>query len=140
MRKIVASGGLNDHSGRVEGDETVRALAGLGVPAGDIFGENKATNTLENVLFSREIIDHQIGLDNVGSIVGAVKNFHARRALMTLKRHMPPRIRLKVSAYRSAHYDFDKDDWNQTEFGREKVLGELRKIERYKIKGDIAEL
>ena len=59
---------------------------------------------------------------------------------MTLKKHMPPHICLKSSAYQSQHYDFNANDWYKSEYGRQKVQGELEKITRYLEKGDIAEL
>jgi uncharacterized SAM-binding protein YcdF (DUF218 family) len=140
VRKIIVSGGPNKHSGYIEGDEMEKELEKLGVPAKDILIENKATSTLENVLFSREIIDREIGFENVGTIVAVVKNFHARRALMTLKKNMPPHVRLKASTYQLRKYDFDAENWHQSQLGRQKVQGELDKIEKYLKKGDIAEL
>jgi hypothetical protein len=37
-------------------------------------------------------------------------------------------------------YNITKDKWHLSEIGRDKVLGELEKIELYLTKGDLAEL
>lgn len=140
VKKIIVSGGSNEHTGFVEGEEMGKELEKLGIPERDILVENRAMNTLENVLFSKDIIERKVGLENIKTIVAVVKNFHSRRALMTLKKHMPSHIRLKSSAYQSRYYDFNANDWYTSEQGRQKVQGELEKIQKYLKKGDIAEL
>lgn len=140
VRKVLVSGGPNEHSGYVEGDEMALSLEDLGIPKRDILIENKAMNTLENVVFSKDILDRAIGLKDVKTIVAVVKNFHARRALMTLKKHMPPHIVLKASAYRLERQGFNRRNWHESEYGRRRVQEELEKIAKYLEKGDIAEL
>lgn len=135
--KIIVSGGANPKSGVVEGDLMAKELKKVGVPEIDILRENRSRNTLENVLFSKEIIEREIGLKNIHTIVAVVKNFHARRALMTLRKHMPSHIQLRASAYVSLYYNFSKDNWWKSSFGKEQVLGEVKKIEAYLAKGDI---
>ena len=115
-------------------------LRKLGVPSKDVLIENRSTNILENVLFSKEVIDKELGLQNVHVVTAVVKNYHARRALMTLRKQMPRSTQLKSAAYTSAHYPFTKDNWNDIESGREKVMEEVEKIEKYLAKGDLAEL
>jgi len=61
-----------------------------------------------------------------------------RRAMMTLKKHFPKSVQ-----FLPAPYDilgFDKDNWDDTANGQEKVMGEWRKIKEYLAKGDIEEL
>ena len=138
--KVIVSQGANPSTGVVEGDLMAEELAKLGVPSNDILIENKAKNTLDNVLFSKEIIDKKIGLQNIHTLVAVVRNFHARRALMTLKKHFPQQIKVKVLAYESKYYPFTKDNWSKTDVGREVVMGEVKKIQKYLAKGDLAEL
>lgn len=138
--KIIVSGGKNEKTGIVEGDYMAKELNKLGVPAKDVLIENKSTNTLENVLFSRDIIEQEIGLENISTIVAVVKNYHARRSLMTLRKHLPMSIRLKSAPYKSPFYDFTGENWMDTDVGNENVLGEVEKIRTYLAKGDIAEL
>ena len=138
--KIILSGGFNEQYEVVEADEMLKELITLGIPRECVLIENRSTNTLENVLFSIETIEEKMGLKNIKSIVAIVKNYHARRALMTLKKHLPETIKLFSAPYFSAHYAFTKNNWFETDAGKEKVLEEVRKIDSYLKKGDIAEL
>ncbi len=138
--KIVFSGGYNEKSGVVEGQIMAEEAIKLGVPSKDILIENRSRNTLENVLFSIDIIDKEIGLKNIESIIAVVKNYHARRVLMTLKKHIPPHIQLKATAYTSEFYPFTKENWYKSDLGKKKVFEEIEKINTYLAKEDIAEL
>ena len=109
-----------------------------GVRSQDIIIEDKSTNTLENVLFSKNILEKEIGLINIKSIDAVVKNYHSRRALMTLKKHLPKGIKLKSCPYDV--YNFTSKNWFLCEKGKEKVHEEFNKIMRYLKKGDIEEL
>lgn len=138
--KILVSGGVNRHTGIVEGDLMGKEMENLGIPPADILIENKATNTLENVTFSLPIIDRALGLDSIKVITAVVKNFHARRALMTLRKQMPEGTILKSAVYISPIRNFTKDNWHESELGRRTVMEEVRKIQEYLKNGSIAEL
>jgi len=49
-------------------------------------------------------------------------------------------VQLKAAAYDAAYYDFTRSNWFETEVGRQKVLGEVRKINEYFSLGYLAEL
>lgn len=138
--KIIFSGGFNKKYGIIEGEAMAKQAVKLGVNKKDILIENKSTNTLENDLFSIQIIDSEIGLQNVKIITAVVKNYHARRALMTLRKHIPKGIRLLAAAYDSEYYPFTKTNWHVTIAGRQQVIEEIEKIKTYLAKGDLAEL
>lgn len=136
--KILVSGGKNRENGRNEAEEMAVNLIDLGVATDDIIVEDKSTNTLENVLFSRPIIEEEIGFQNVRRLLVVVKNYHSRRAVMTLKRHFPQGVEFLPLAYDLL--GITRDNWHQSEIGRKKVEGEMERIEKYLAKGDIAEL
>lgn len=138
--KIIVSGGINNETGIIEGDFMAKELVTMGVPVEDILIENKATNTLENVVFSMLIIERILGLNNIKVITAVVKNFHSRRALMTLRRNIPNGIILKSAEYVSPFFNFTKNDWFQSDSGREKVFEEIEKIKKYLAKGDLIEI
>ncbi len=138
--KMIFSGGINEKSGVVEGEAMAEEAIKLGVIRSDVLIENRSTNTLENVLFSLEVIDKELGLQNIKVITAVVKNYHARRALMTLRKHIPPHIRLKAAAYTSDYYPFNAENWMESDLGKEKVFEEVEKIKIYLAKGDLAEL
>lgn len=138
--KIIFSGGINKNTEMTEGVAMAEEAIELGIRREDILIEDKSTNTLENVIFSLKIIDKEIGLYNINTITAVVKNYHARRSLMTLRRYTPAHIQFKVAAYISPYYDFSKDNWLLSDLGKEKVLEEMKKIKIYLDKGDLTEL
>ena len=136
--KILVSGGINRATGENEAKEMSDKLIKLGVKMDDIILENESTNSLENVLFSKQIIDKKIGLNKIKKIIAVVKHYHSRRALMTLKKHLPKTIKLIPVTYEI--YGFTIDNWFNNEIGGKKVLNEWNKIPEYLAKGDIEEL
>lgn len=135
---VLVSGGINRMTEENEAHRIKGELAGLGVNSEDIFLEDESTNSLENALFSRDRIDALWGLGNIRRIAAVVKHYHSRRALMTLRKHFPEHIELVPFTYEV--YGFTKHNWHESEKGREKVLGEWKKIHAYLDKGDIAEI
>jgi hypothetical protein len=80
-----------------------------------------------------------MGLEKIHSLVAICANFHARRVCMTLKKHMPEHIKIKVSPYDPSFVNITKENWNVTEIGRKFVNDEIEKITKYLAKGDIVE-
>lgn len=138
--KILFTGGVNDFTHENEADVSLIEATKAGVPESDILIENKATNTMENVVFSMKIIDEKIGLENIKSITAVVKNFHARRALMTLRKFLPKHIEIRSHAYTSVMFPFTKHNWHEQEDWKKLVLGEVEKIKNYTQKGHLAEI
>ncbi|MBU0625338.1 YdcF family protein [Patescibacteria group bacterium] len=138
VKRILISGGINRHTGRNEAQDMAAALIGLGVVAEHLILEDKSTNSLENVLFSRSVIEQVLGWADIKRIAVICKHYHSRRALMTLKKHFLDRVELFAITYDVL--GFNRNDWSVSEVGREKVLAEWEKIPRYLARGDIAEL
>jgi len=138
VNKILISGGVNRVTSENEALKMSRKLIDLGVKQQDIILEDKSTNSLENVLFSKKVIDEKFGFNNIKKIIAIVKHYHSRRALMTLKRYFPKNIELIPVTYKI--YGFTKDNWFENDIGKEKVIGEFEKISKYLDKGDIEEL
>jgi uncharacterized SAM-binding protein YcdF (DUF218 family) len=136
--KILVSGGINRVTGENEAKEMSDKLIKLGVKRDYIILENESTNSLENVLFSKQVIDKKIGFNKIKKIIAVVKHYHSRRALMTLKKHFPKTVELIPVTYEV--YGFTTDNWFNNETGKEKVLNEWNEIPKYLAKGDIEEL
>ncbi|MFC1638746.1 YdcF family protein [Patescibacteria group bacterium] len=136
--RLLLSGGANRHTGVVEADWMAAELEVLGVPPDRLLLENRSTNSLENVMFSRDLVAERLAPDAVRSILVIAKHFHVRRAMMTLKRHFPAGTALRAFPYEVL--GFTRDNWHESEVGREKVLAEWKKIPKYFAKGDIEEL
>ena len=97
-----------------------------GVPGEDVIKEERATNTYENAIFSKELL-LEMGLDIKSAII-CPQAFHARRALMTYS-HLFPDTKLYVVPTNTQN--ITADNWYNTERGRQVVLGELRKCGEY---------
>ena len=136
--KIIFSGGVNRHTGLNESRKMAEGALLSGVHHDDILIEDCSTNTLENVLFSRKILDEHVGLSNIKSVIAIVKHFHSRRCLMTLKKHLPGHISVRACPY--PILGFTHEDWHSMKTGRKMVLGEVKKIKKYLRKGDLQEL
>jgi uncharacterized SAM-binding protein YcdF (DUF218 family) len=135
---LLLSGGANRHTGVVEAHDMAERLERLGVPRDSLLLEDRSANSLENVVFSRDLIAETLGLDRVRSVLVVAKHYHMRRAVMTLKRHFPDDTKFRPFPYEVL--GFTRDNWLDVEAGREKVLSEWEKIPKYLAKGDLAEL
>ena len=107
-----------------------------GVPESAILLETRASNTLENFIFSRPIIAKEIGWANVRSVAIAGKPFHMRRALMTARMHWPAHLRFIMLPSNDPD-DVPADSWWQSDTGRKIVLSELSAIGSYALQGHI---
>jgi uncharacterized SAM-binding protein YcdF (DUF218 family) len=122
-------------NGQSESGYVRRLLHHHDVPDSAILVEAAATNTGENVRYSMPILDEQLGLSNVRSVIAVGKLAAARRYLMTIERWMPGR-RLMSSPV-SGH-NWPKSRWDEHPALREAVLEEWGKIPDYLRRGFIA--
>lgn len=100
--------------------------------------EDESANTLENVLFALPAIDRRVDIGSIESVVVVTKWYHCRRAMMTLKRHLPAAIRYYAVTYEPR--GMERSDWWQSEVGRGRVLKERECISKYLAAGDIGEI
>lgn len=118
---------------RVYSDHALAA----GIPERHILIEPNARNTLENFTFSKALIDREIGWKTVSRIAICCKPLHARRAYMTARKQIPGHVELLVIPPTN-HADIQPSNWQKTERGRTRVMGELSRIAEYTLKGDIS--
>jgi uncharacterized SAM-binding protein YcdF (DUF218 family) len=133
---LIVSGGLTPGSDFTECEVIKGELTSKGVPANIILEEHRATNTGENVVFSLPIIDAQLGLRNIRSVICLGNFWTARRYPMTLHRHWPAVEKMLVVVN---HYATPKELWHTDPELSARVISEWNKIEPYKAKGFIAE-
>lgn len=91
-----------------------------GVSPKSLLREDASTYTKENAFFSKKVIDAH-GL-KVNKALICCKSFHARRALMYYKWAFPE-TDFKIIPVDTD--DVNKDNWYKTEYGIERVMGEL---------------
>ena len=111
---------------RTEAEFLASVLIKNGVPEENVIKEERATNTYENAIYSKELL-RDMGFDIKSAII-CPQAFHARRALMTYS-HLFPDTKLYVVPTNTQN--ITSDNWYNTERGRQVVLGELRKCGEY---------
>lgn len=133
---VLISGGVSIKTGKFPGprskaeiynkqyeteyDFFVDVLLKNGVPESAFYGENKSSFTKENALFAREVVSsNQL---KISKAILICKSFHARRSLMFYQMAFPD-VHFFVSPVPS--YDITKDNWYKTDYGIQRVMGEL---------------
>ena len=132
---VIMSGGLGNLTKNMWTDTEADKFAAIaiqkGVPADNILIENRSTNTGENILFTRQLLE-QKGLDPESFIV-VQKPYMERRAYATFKKHWPDKKLLVTSP----QMPFDK--YATEDIPLEKVInimtGDLQRIKLYPAKG-----
>lgn len=137
-RYILLTGGENRVSGFNEAEAHLAILLDHKIPTGQIIVENHSTNTLENVLFARDLLMKKFSVKNITRIIVLAKWYHCRRAIMTLTKHFPPGIRYFAYGYEPPGAPLT--GWHNKPESRKRVLKEYNNIPIYLAKGDIAEI
>lgn len=133
---VLLSGGATMEQRDTEAEVLLKLLLARGVNRQQVWLEQKAQNTLENVTFSRGLIQKQSQSVSTISILGKISSM--RRYAMTVKRNWPE-VQL-VSGYPVNIFKVGREDWAKDEEFRSRVLGELDRIVRYTQEGDIEEI
>ena len=136
FRRAIVSGGITPGSQLSECAVIKPLMLQGGVPADVILEEHRATNTGENVIFSLPVIEMQLGLNNVRSVICLGNLWTSRRYPMTLHRHWPEPEKMLMVVN---HYETPDALWHTDSELCARVLGEWEKIEPYKAKGFIAD-
>ena len=135
---LVVSGGINRYTGEIEAIKIKEKLIDDGIPEQDVITEEEATNTGENVVFSKRIIEEKIGLKNIRSIIAVGKIHAGRRYLMTLERHFPKDVKKMLAVYNEFETPICR--WFENKEFADRVLKEWQVIPEYLGKGWIAEI
>jgi len=113
--KVIVSGGQGRGESITEAEAMRRYLVGKGIDEERIIKEDKATSTMENMKYSKEILDKQ-GDKGTGDITIITSDFHMLRAKMLAKRNgLNPRgitcntpIQVRVNCYIREYFAFIK--------------------------------
>lgn len=95
------------------------------VPASAILEESESTNTYENARNGIEVLKESFHAKTIGICCQA---FHARRALMTFE-SVAPEYEYRV--YPANTQGITKNNWSESEYGRDRVIGELQRCKQY---------
>jgi len=133
---IVLTGGSNRLTGLLEAQAHLEIVLAEGVPRERVVVESSSTNTLENVVLALPLLEERGLLQTLRSVVAVCKWYHCRRAVMTLKRHMPAGVR-----YSTVTYEPDgvpRVGWHLDPEARRRVLKEWDSIPRYLAQGNLS--
>lgn len=126
---LVFTGGYNKKLGGIEAPAMRDAWAKKGYPMTHVLVDTEATNTLENMINSRQLLEVS-GIFKPGLRINLVSiNYHMRRALETLRHVWGGGLEVGIANYPSQYCD--PASWYENNLGRELILTEFEKIEKY---------
>ncbi|MBQ6466384.1 MAG: YdcF family protein [Clostridia bacterium] len=94
-----------------------------GVREDDIYGERESGYTKQNAEFAKCVVDENGLMIRKALIV--CKSFHAKRCQLLYQIYFPG-VDFTVVTFDG--FGISRDNWYQTEYGKERVMGELKKI------------
>jgi uncharacterized SAM-binding protein YcdF (DUF218 family) len=135
---IALTGGVNRLTGQTEAHLHRDILLSAGIPPDHIIVEDQSTDTLENVVFAWPKIAAVLDITTIRSMLVIAKWYHARRAIMTLRRYLPAGIRYLPITYEPD--GITRASWHQSDEGTRHVLGDWQAITDYLARGHLAEI
>lgn len=134
VKNIITTGGVTNDKGEIESEVQKQFLIDNGVPESIIFNETKSTNTKENAVYTKEELDkHGIKYDK---IILVSKAYHSRRILMTFLPSFPNSEFMIAPAIDDRNVT--KENWYKDKEKADMVMGEVEKIGKYFLKGDLS--
>ena len=135
--RILISGHGPDEEQEKEADLFLAYALQQGVPREVLFVEREARHTRDNFELSAAVIEKEIGWPAIKTVGIVGKPYHMRRALMTARRFWPEHLNYLMFPSNLPR-DLKAADWWESDWGRFRVMDELRRIGEYGAKGDLA--
>jgi uncharacterized SAM-binding protein YcdF (DUF218 family) len=135
--KLLVSGGATAGLEEPEAEAIAARLVQMGMPPEALLLETAATNTGENVVFSRRLAGETFGQDSIKSLLVIGKLCSMRRYLMTLERHWPQPRRFACAVN---YFGVERERWHEHDEFRRRVLAEFTKIPEYLKQGFLREV
>lgn len=133
-RRLLITGGLAHYSDatiplQIESEKLYSLLSKEEFPGVEFILERDSSNTLENVLYALELYD----FSHAKRLIFVSQSFALGRSRLTLQRYLPHTELLQQNYDISVegHGPLTKDNWYQTQVGRELVWGEFLRIVTY---------
>lgn len=131
---ILTTGGIQNETGVSESQFQKQYLIDNGVPIENIFNESKSTNTKENAIYAKEVLD--IEKIQYEKIILISKTYHSRRILKTFKNTFTD-SNINIATVVDDR-NITKDNWFTDNQKTAKVMEEIQKIGEYYLKGDLS--
>ncbi|HUZ39286.1 MAG TPA: YdcF family protein, partial [Streptosporangiaceae bacterium] len=124
---IVATGGINRHSGIVEGREFARQLAAAGVPASAVRVEDQSKDTWQNVELSLPYLREALAM---GLPLVAVSKWYHLRAVYCLRTLLPEAVPLYAIGWEPVYAGtvVTRESWPSSPDGCRRVLRESQEV------------
>lgn len=126
---IIATGGINRHTGIIEGREFARQLQDAGIPPDAIRVEDQSADTWQNVDLSMPHLREALA---TGLRLTVVSKWYHRRAIMALHTRLPEAGPLHAIAWDPAYADtlVTRENWPDIPDGRRRVIRERQEVAR----------
>jgi len=125
-QKIIMSGGQSTIS---EATLMKEVAVNQGVKESDIITETKSQNTRENIIFSKVLLDQEIGLENIKRIIIVTNYYHLRRCFLSMQTFMPKWIDYSLCGVLDTNTR--PDNWHLNEKGKTRVKQEVERLVKY---------
>lgn len=147
VKQVIVTGGVSPtgtpnpswtHGETPEAEVIIAHLLAAGIPEESIVFENRSTNTLENVLFAKEIFD----FNSIGSLMFVCKSHVTGRQWRTLAKHLPAHLTYFPYTFDATYkgISLSRGTWMDTDLGYSRVWGEYLRIIHYGKLGHILAL
>lgn len=133
-KKIIFTGSFNEKIQKYESEFGKEYALSMGVNKKDIYVENKSTNTKENAVYARKIVN-KYGLCSK-KIILPCKTYHSMRLKMTFLSEFPESKIIIIPVIDQRN--ISKNNWWKDENKLKIVMEEVEKIGQYFLKGDLA--
>jgi uncharacterized SAM-binding protein YcdF (DUF218 family) len=126
---IIATGGVNRHTGIIEGREFARQLQDAGVSPSAIRVEDHSADTWQNVEFSMPYLREAL---TSGVRLAVVSKWYHRRAVMALRTRLPEAGPLHAIGWEPAYAGtlVTRENWPKIPDGRRRVTREWQEVSR----------
>jgi uncharacterized SAM-binding protein YcdF (DUF218 family) len=117
----------------------VNKLKEAGISEANIVFEDRSRNSLENVLFAKEVFD----FNRINSLLFVCKSHGAGRQYRSLAKHLPSHLSYIPLAFGTTFSEdaaITRHNWMETPKGRSRVYGEYLRIWYYGNRGDFLPL
>lgn len=128
--KLIFTGGYNPKLGSCEAREMQKTWAKTGYPSNALLIDSEATNTRENMVNAKQLLQES-GLCKAGMAINLISiNYHMRRAVQTLRQVFDgSEIQLGIVNYPSKYCE--PHTWHQHVEGVRLIQTEMAKIKQY---------
>jgi uncharacterized SAM-binding protein YcdF (DUF218 family) len=126
-RLLIATGGINRHTGIIEGQEFARQLTEAGVPADAIRVEDQSKDTCQNVELSLPYLREALGL---GLRLAVVTKWYHLRAVYCLATLLPEAAPFHAISWEPVYADtlVTRESWPKIPDGRRRVVRESQEV------------